>query len=460
MVMKKIIILLGCTLFLSSCGIYTHYKRPDVNTAGLFRDSVSAADTLLANDTTSFGNLPWRSVFTDPDLCVLVDSGLQNNKDLLTASLTVKEAQAQLMSARLAFLPSFALSPSGTVSSWDKGKASQVYSLPVQASWSLDLFGSLTNAKRSQKAVLLQSKDYQQAVRSEVIANIANSYYTLLMLDRQLEITDSMSVLTKDTWRMMIAQMKLGMVNEAAVRSSEANYYSVKASIPELQRQIRTTENALCLLLGKAPQTIKRGKLDNQTLPQTFSTGVGIQLLSNRPDVRSAEMNLASCYYQTNAARSAFYPSITITGSAGWTNSSGISIVNPGKLLASAVGSLTQPLFAKGKLIAALKVAKAEQQKAYLSWQYAILNAGSEVSNALMLYQSSTQKSGFESKQVESLQRNVVVTKALYQMQSSSYLEVVSAQQSLLSAQLSKISDDFYKMQAVVNLYYALGGGR
>lgn len=458
--MKKIIILLGCTLFLSSCGIYTHYKRPDVNTAGLFRDSVSAADTLLANDTTSFGNLPWRSVFTDPDLCVLVDSGLQNNKDLLTASLTVKEAQAQLMSARLAFLPSFALSPSGTVSSWDKGKASQVYSLPVQASWSLDLFGSLTNAKRSQKAVLLQSKDYQQAVRSEVIANIANSYYTLLMLDRQLEITDSMSVLTKDTWRMMIAQMKLGMVNEAAVRSSEANYYSVKASIPELQRQIRTTENALCLLLGKAPQTIKRGKLDNQTLPQTFSTGVGIQLLSNRPDVRSAEMNLASCYYQTNAARSAFYPSITITGSAGWTNSSGISIVNPGKLLASAVGSLTQPLFAKGKLIAALKVAKAEQQKAYLSWQYAILNAGSEVSNALMLYQSSTQKSGFESKQVESLQRNVVVTKALYQMQSSSYLEVVSAQQSLLSAQLSKISDDFYKMQAVVNLYYALGGGR
>ena len=461
--MKKLPLLLMITatiVLTNSCRLYKHYERPSVNDEGLYRDTLNNADTLVVTDTLNFGNLPWQEVFTDSYLQQLINKGLENNTDLLKASLSVTEAEAQLKSARLAFYPSFTFAGSGTVSSWDRQKATQTYSLPVQSSWVVDLFGSLTNAKRAQKVNLLMVNDYQQAVRVSLIAGIANSYYTLLMLDKQLEITNQTASLTKKTWDMMVSQKKYSGASEAAVQSSKANYYAVMASIPELKRQIRETENSLSLLLGQSPQSIRRNKLENQSLPDDISTGLPVQLLSNRPDVHSAEMALANCYYQTNVARAAFYPNINISGSAGWTNAAGIAIINPGKMLASAVGSLTQPIFENGKLSAALKVAKAEQQKAYLDWQYSILNAGSEVSNALMLYQSSTQKSFFEQKQIESLERNVEVSEKLFNLGSSSYLEVISAQQYLLSAQISKISDDFYKMQSVVNLYYALGGGK
>ena len=259
---------------------------------------------------------------------------------------------------------------------------------------------------------------------------------------------------------MMKAQKQYGSGNEASVQSSEANYYSTMASIPELKRQIRATENSLSLLLGQSPQTIQRNKLADQSLTESFSVGIPVQMLSNRPDVHNAEMNLAYCYYEVNVAKAAFYPSLTITGSAGWTNSAGSAIVNPAKVLASAVAGLTMPIFSKGKLTEQLKVAQITQEKAYLNWQYSVLSAGSEVSNALALYQSSKNKSMWEDKQIVSLAKNVDISEKLFKLGSSSYVEVISAQQSLLSAQLSKVSDDFYKMQAVVNLYYALGGGR
>ena len=245
------------------------------------------------------------------------------------------------------------------------------------------------------------------------------------------------------------------------MQSAESNYYSVQAQAADLKRQIREVENSLSLLLGQPAQTIARGKIENQSLPTEFSTGIGVQLLSNRPDVHYAEMSLAQCFYNTNQARSRFYPSITISGSGAYTNNSGGGIVNPGKMLWNAVGSLTQPIFAHGQLIAGLKVAKAQQEQAYNTWQNAVLSAGSEVSNALVLYNSSDEKSKLEAKQVESLTKNVEYAKMLFsQGQGTTYLEVITAQQSLLNAQLSKVADDFNKMQAVVNLYYALGGGR
>ena len=234
----------------------------------------------------------------------------------------------------------------------------------------------------------------------------------------------------------------------------------MQASLAELRRQIRETENSLSLLLGQVPQTVDRGRIDEQELPAHLATGVPVQLLANRPDVKQSEMSLASAYYVTNQAYSAFYPSLTITGALGWTNSAGAAILNPGKMIASAVGSLTQPLFNKGQLIANLKVAKAQQEEALLAFQYSLLNAGSEVSNALVLYNSSTEKSRLEADQVRSLERVVNYTQQLFNLGSASYLEVLTAQKSLLGAQLSKASDDFYRMQAVVNLYYALGGGR
>lgn len=457
---NNILIMISAAALMSSCGIYNKYERPDVNVTGIVRDVTSNTDTLAVTDTTSFGNLPWRSVFTDPQLQVLIEQGLEHNTDLLNAALNVKMVEAQLMAAKLAFVPSFTFSPQGTISSWDGSKATKTYSLPINASWSIDLFGNLLNQKRSAQMALLATKDYQLVVKTNLIANIANAYYTLLMLDKQLEIVDNMTTLTKETWDMMKLQKELNNAKETSVQSAEANYYSVLAQAADLKRQIRETENSLSLLLGQPAQTIARGRLEDQSLPTEFSTGVGIQMLNNRPDVHYAEMTLAQCFYDTQAARSKFYPNITISGSGAFTNSSGSGIVNPGKWLLSAIGSLVQPIFQNGQLVAQLKVAKATQEQAYNTWQNAVLSAGSEVSNAIVLYNSSDEKSKLEEKQVESLTKNVQYTKDLFNMGSSTYLEVITAQQSLLNAELSKVQDDFYKMQAVVNLYYALGGGR
>ncbi len=453
-------ILVSAAALMSGCGIYGKYERPEVNATGLVRDVTSTTDTLAVTDTTSFGNLPWRSVFTDPQLQALIEQGLEHNTDLLNAALNVKMVEAQLTAAKLAFVPSFTFSPQGTISSWDGSKATKTYSLPINASWSIDLFGNLLNQKRSAQMALLATKDYQLVVKTNLIANIANAYYTLLMLDKQLEIVDNMTQLTKETWDMMKLQKELNNAKETSVQSAEANYYSVLAQAADLKRQIRETENSLSLLLGQQAQTIARGKIENQSLPTEFSTGIAIQMLNNRPDVHYAEMTLAQCFYDTQAARSKFYPNITISGSGAFTNSSGMGIVNPGKWLLSAIGSLVQPIFQNGQLVAQLKVAKATQEQAYNTWQNAVLSAGSEVSNALVLYNSSDEKSKLEAKQVESLTKNVQYTKDLFNMGSSTYLEVITAQQSLLNAELSKVQDDFYKMQAVVNLYYALGGGR
>ncbi len=452
--------MVSAAALMSSCGIYNKYERPEVNVEGIVRDVTSNTDTLAVTDTTSFGNLPWRSVFTDPQLQALIEQGLAHNTDLLNAALNVKMVEAQLMAAKLAFVPSFTFAPTGTITSWDGNKTTKTYSLPINASWSIDLFGNLLNQKRSAQMALLATKDYQLVVKTNLIANIANMYYTLLMLDKQLEIVDNMTGLTKDTWDMMKLQKDLNMAKETSVQSAEANYYSVLAQATELKRQIRETENSLSLLLGQPAQTIARGKIENQSLPTDLSTGVSIQMLNNRPDVHYAEMTLAQCFYDTQAARSKFYPNISISGSGAFTNNSGGGIVNPGKWLLQAIGSLVQPIFQNGQLVAGLKVAKATQEQAYNTWQNAVLSAGSEVSNALVLYNSSDEKSKLEQKQIESLTKNVEYTKDLFSMGSSTYLEVITAQQSLLNAELSKVQDDFYKMQAVVNLYYALGGGR
>ena len=445
-------------LLLASCGLYNKYERPEVNTQGLVRDTLSLTDTLAVNDTTSFGNLPWRSVFTDPQLQALIQQGLDNNVDLLNAALSVKMVEAQLACAKLAFLPSIALTPQGTLSSFDGSKTTKSYQLPISASWNVDLFGNILSQKRSAQMQLLQAKDYQLAVKTNIITGVANLYYTLLMLDRQLEILTEMEGLTKETWDMMALQMKFGRARSTSVQSAEASYYSVQSQITDMKRQIREVENSLSLLLCQPGQAISRGKLYDQSLPSEFSTGVALQMLNNRPDVHAAEMSLAACYHNVQTARSRFYPSINITGSGIFTNSNGA--VNPGKWLLSAIGSLTQPIFANGQLVAGLKVAKAQQEQAFNNWQNAIYKAGNEVSNALVSYNSYDERSRLEQKQTELYRQNVEDTRQLYKSSGTSYLEVISAQANLLNAEITKVSDDFYKMQAVVSLYSALGGGR
>ena len=458
----KILTLICATALLSSCHIYKTYDRPeDIVAEGLYRDTVAVNDTLVS-DTANFGNLPWREVFTDPQLQALIEQALTSSPDIRTAALRVQEAQAPLLASKLAFIPALTLSPQGTVSSWDKGKATQTYSLPVTASWQIDMFGQLLNLKRQAQATLEQTLAYEQNVRVQLIANTANLYYTLLMLDRQLQITEGTAEILKKNTETMIAMKEAGFYNttEAAVEQSRAAYAQVQASIPDIRSSIREVENSLCLLLGEPAHSIERSVLEEQQLPNEFSVGIPLQLLSNRPDVKAAEQALASAYYNTNVARSNFYPRITLSGSAGWTNSAGAAIVNPAKLLASAVASLTQPIFQNGANIAKLKIAKAQQEEAKIQFQTTLLNAGNEVSNALDMYQACTEKVNARNMQVNSAKNAADYTKELFNLGTSTYLEVLSAEQSYLSAQLSEVSDTFSRMQAVISLYQALGGGR
>jgi NodT family efflux transporter outer membrane factor (OMF) lipoprotein len=340
----------------------------------------------------------------------------------------------------------------------DPSVTTKTYSLPVSASWTVDLFGNVLSQKRSTQMKLLAMKDNQMAVRASLISGIANSYYTLLMLDEQLRIVTEMSQMSKETWEMMQKQFELGRIRSTSVQSAQAAYLNNQTQINEFKRQIRATENALSLLIGDAGHQIRRSTLGAQSLPAEFKTGVGVALLANRPDVHQAEMNLASCFHDVQTARSKFYPSITIGASATFTNGNA-GTMNPGKWITSLFGSLTQPIFNRGALTANLKVSQLQYEQAFNNWQNAILKAGNEVSNALVNYNSYDANGKIETERIEVLTKNVEDTKALYQSSGSSYLEVLTAQQQLLSAQLSKATDDFNKMQSVVSLYTALGGG-
>ena len=449
-------------MLLNSCGLYKKYERPDVKV----EDTVMRDAALYANtaDTTTFGDVAWREVFTDPQLQYLIEEGLKNNVDIFQAAANVQKVEAALSCARLAFLPSFAFTPSGTLSKVVTGDYQQpwtkAYALPVSASWTIDIFGNILSQKRGAEMQLAMTKDYQQVTRSKVICGIANCYYTLLMLDRQLQILNDMDVLTNDTYEMMKLQKQLSGARETSVVSAQAANLNVKAQIVDMKRQISEVENSLSLLLGHSAQHIERTTLEQQSLPEKFSVGCAVGLLANRPDVHAAEMNLANCFYAVETARSQFYPSITISAAGSWTNNLGSMIANPGQLLASIVGSLTQPIFQNGRLVANLKAAKLDYEVAEKQWVQTILEAGSEVSNYLVEYNSSKQKSDLDRQQVEVLKKSVDYTRDLFKMGSSSYLEVIQAQSSLLNAEISQVTDDFNKMQAVVNLYSALGGGK
>lgn len=454
--MKKIFYIAICAVLLNSCHIYRNYQRPEgLPVDSLYRD-INPSEVA---DTSNLGMLSWKEVFRDTCLQRLIEYGLQNNTDMQVALLRVDQAQAQLKSAKLAFLPSLTLSPQGTLTSTDGGKAVKTYELPVQASWEIDLFGKLRNAKQETLASLLQQQAYRQAVQSELIASVANSYYSLLMLDEQVEI----SVGTLDVWkeqiRTMEARLKVGEETENAVTQARASLYELEASYNDLLRQQRETENALCTLLGTTAREIERGRLYEQTFPQQFSAGVPLSLLSRRPDVVQAEMELAAAYYSTNQARSAFYPSLTLSGSAGWTNSLGQVVTNPGGWILSAVASLSQPIFNRGKLISNLRVSKDEEQIALLNYKQAILNAGEEVNNALYAIESVERNLTIHTNQCRQLERTVQTSESLYRTGNASYLELLTARQSLLNARLNLVTDKFTYCQSIINLYSSLGGG-
>lgn len=453
--MKKIIYITICAFVLSSCNIYRQYERPEVAAP----DSYRLPEDMTSVDTTSIADLSWTDIYADTNLRTLINYGLENNTDLLVAMERVKEAQAALKSAKLSFLPSVSLNPQGGLS-YAGGATSWSYDASVSASWEIDLFGKLLNNKRKAQVVLLQNEEYKQAVRTQLIATIADFYFNLLALDKQLNIY----TMTEQNWAVSVETIKAmkegGMTNEAAVVQYEAYHASIAAAIPDIKAAIMKQENALSALLGNYPDVIARGNIDEQKIDFDIQAGVPLQLLANRPDVKSAEYKLASMYYSTNEARAAFYPNIVIGGTAGWTNVIGGKIVNPGQFLASALASLTQPIFYRGANKARLEIAKAQEEEAKLQFRQSLLNASMEVSNALITYDAEVKKEVERDRQIEALYKAVEYTNELLKLGTSTYLEVLDAQQSLLNALLSKTDDQLNKLNAVTSLYHALGGGR
>ena len=455
--MKKLIILycISAWVGLGACSVYKSYERPDMPVV----DSLYRQAAATSADTTSIASLSWRELFTDPKLQALIETGLQNNTDLNIARLKVTEAEATLMTSRLAYLPSISFEPSGTLRSVDGNAMTKSYDIAASASWEVDIFGKLTNAKRGAKAALEQSEAYRQAVQTQIIATIANSYYSLLMLDAQLDLSERTAAIWGENVRAMKALKAAGDATELAVAQSEASKLSVDASIASLRQQIDQMENTLTALLGIAPQKIDRTTIGEQRFPTELAAGVPLQLLQRRPDVRQSEAALAQAFYATNAARAAFYPSITLSGSAGWTNAAGAAITNPGQWLFTAVGSLVQPLFNRGRNIANLRIAKAQQEEALLSFRQSLLDAGTDVNNALIQWQTARQRQQIDQQQILSLESTVRSSELLMQYSSQNYLEVLTARQTLLQAELTAVSDRFDEIQGVINLYHALGGG-
>ena len=445
-------ILLWAVCLMTGCSIYKPYSRPEVQTEGLYRDLEET------KDTASIATLGWRNLFSDKNLQALIEKGLERNTNLRVAHIRVKAAEAVLMNARLSYLPSVVLTPDGSISGTEGAKAIKTYNLAASASWEIDLFGKVTNAKREALAALEGSRAYRQAVETQLIATIANSYYMLLMLDRQLIISEQTLITWKETEHSIEALKRAGKSNDAAVLQAKANRLALEASVVSIRKSIRETENGLSALLADTSHDIMRGALQKQQFPDTLSAGLPIQLLANRPDVRQAEWNLAQAYYATNAARSAFYPSLTLSGSTGWTNNVGGVVVNPRSWLFSAVGSLMQPLFNKGTNIANLRQAKARQEEALLLFQQSLLDAGKEVNNALTRWQSARIRMDYVNQQIMTLQEAVRKTELLMQHTSTNYLEVLTARQRLLEAELTQAQDKFEEIQGVIDLYHAVGG--
>ena len=463
MKIKNIFPFAASALLLASCGIYNKYERPEVNAQGLIRDVQSDTDTLAVADTTSFGNLPWRQVFTDPQLQALIQIALDSNVDLENARLNVDIAKAQLQGAKLSYLPSVALTPNGGTASYGGSKITKdswSYTIPATASWEIDVFGKLLNNKRNAEAAVLQTEAYRQAVRSQIISGVANCYYTIAMLQRQLQILNETSAIWQESIKTMQDLKEAGRYNEVAVVQSKANYASLLATIPQVEESLHQVNSSLSLLLNRPQQTWVVDSSYEPSFPEYMEKGVPMSYLAARPDVQAAEQSLAMAYYATNTARAAFYPSLVISAGGGFTNLLGSVIVNPGKWFYQLAGQLTAPLFSRGRNIATLKAAKLQQQQTLNTFEHTVLAAGAEVGDALVSYNKNKQRSALLVDQVDNLSKAVEYNNDLMKYSTATYLEVLTAQQSLLNAQMSQLQCELQVRQAAISLYQALGGGR
>lgn len=458
--MKKInyLILAAVAVSLSSCHIYKAYELPVDNA---YVKSFEQSATAQA-DSASLPFLSWRQVFTDPVLQGYIQTALDNNKDIDNAVKNIDIANAQLKGAKLSYLPAVALNPNGGAAKYGNGKMDTwTYTIPMSISWEVDLFGKILNRKRGAKVAVEQMEDYRQAVQSQVICGVASCYYGLMLLNQQLDLSERTSAIWKDQVESMKLMKEAGMVNEAAVVQSEANYWNIMGSIPDIKEGIHQMQNTMALLLHTYPKEFKVSDNMAFDLPVDIAAGVPMTYLAARPDVRAAERGLASAYYATNSARAAFYPGLTISSNGGFTNLLGSIVSNPGKWFIQLAGSLAAPLFSRGQNIANLEVAKARQAQAMNDFETSVLSASADVSDALASYRFNNDKRECLLKQIDNLEKSVEITQELLTLDpKTTYLEVLTARSSLLNAQLASLTAWHSKVSALISLYQAVGGGR
>lgn len=443
---------------LSSCHIYRKYELPSEENA-FVEDYRKASEA--PQDSTSLEYLGWEKVFTDPLLQGYIRQALANNNDLDDARLNVEKANAQLKGAKLSYFPSLALNPNGGSASYGGSHMNWSYTIPLAANWEIDAFGKILNRKRGAKVTVEQMKDYEQAVRSQIICGVANTYYALVLLKQQLALTERTAVIWKDQVESMKAMKEAAYVNEAAVVQSAANYWSIMASIPDIRQSIISTSNTMSVLLGTYPQEWEVTSDLNFSLPAEINAGIPMSYLAVRPDVRAAERGLAAAYYTTNSARAAFYPTLSISAQGGFTNLLGSIIMNPGEWFIQLAGQLAAPLFSRGQNIATLEAAKASQKQAMNAFETTVLNASADVSDVLAQIKNIRDKKKSIEKQIDNLEKSVEYTQELLTLdQKTTYLEVLTARSSLLSAQLSGLACWHTQVSSLISLYQAVGGGR
>lgn len=454
-------------LLVSSCGLFGNYQRDDDRVAevtkNLYRDPATPNAALAIDDSLSFGTTPWREVFTDPILQQYISKALDQNYDLRKVDNTLETANVALRLSKFSYLPQIALSPTGTVSKvFDMGAdASKTYAIPLQASWQIDAFGTLRNTLKQNELTVQQALLGRQAARTGVICGVANLYYALQMLDEQRATTEATLAIWQRQLEIMQAYKEVGYTNSAAIASARAQILNIESSIVTIGDKQRELENSICLLMGEGPHSIERSVFTADGFPADFSTGYPLALLANRPDVAIAESQLAYATYGVMKARGQMCPQLTINGSGQFTNSLGSMIVNPGKFIAAGVAGLTQPIFARGQLLGNLKVSKIQLENAQLEFEKSLINAGQEVSNALAAYHSANELIDISNEQVAELQKAYEDTEFLFHNgNSTTYLEILSAQMNLLQAQLGLINNRYSKVIAAITLYQALGGGR
>lgn len=460
--LTKIAVLVVTATVMQSCFVAKDYKRPELKTENLYRNEI------VSNDTVSLANVAWENVFTDPLLQGYIKKGLENNLDIKIAMQNIAAAEASMKQGKAGYFPTLSagadwthqeLSRNSQFGALLQDRSTNQYQLTGNLSWEADIWGKIRSNKRAANAAYLQTTAANQAVKTQLIANIAATYYQLLSVDAQIKLAEKTLVNRDKSVETIVALKKAGNVTEVGVKQTEAQKYATQIIIADLKNSIIILENTISILMGHGPTKVERSTFESQSMQPTITLGVPATLLRNRPDVIAAEYNLISNFEQTNVAKSNFYPTLKVTATGGLQSIDLKEWFSANSIFANVITGLTQPIFNQRQIKTRFEIAKANQEKAYLQFEQSLLTAGKEVSDALAQYNNETYKLTVREKQVDALNKATDYSDELLTYGLANYLEVLTVKDNALNAELSLIDNKFQQYKAIIQLYRALGGG-